>query len=206
LLGVGGDRLLPQWVDLARIGPGFLVAGPPRSGRSNALVVMARSVLRQRCGVVAITARPSPLAALRGLTGVAAVVDGRSTTAADLQALLAAAGADGPLAVFIDDAELLSDSPIGDCLTAFLRTARDHGNALVLGGTTGDMGGFRGFIPEVRKSRAGLLLCPSSSGDGDLFGARLPRTAVFAGPPGRGVLVADWDLRIVQMAVDDGAA
>jgi S-DNA-T family DNA segregation ATPase FtsK/SpoIIIE len=57
----------------------------------------------------------------------------------------------------------------------------------------------------VRKSRSGLLLCPSTPGDGDLLGARLPRTAVFAGPPGRGVLIAEWELQIVQVPFDDTA-
>ena len=202
LVGVGGDRLTPQLIDLTRTGPGFLVAGPPRSGRSNTLVVMARSLAGQGCSVVAITARPSPLSDLRDEPGVAAILDGRTTAPADLEALLASMG-DGPVAVVVDDAELLSDSPIGETLAAFGRAARDKGHALIIGGTTGDLGAFRGFIPEVRKSRAGLLLCPGSPSDADLLGARLPRTAVFNGPPGRGALIAAWDMQIVQVPFDD---
>jgi S-DNA-T family DNA segregation ATPase FtsK/SpoIIIE len=202
LVGVGGDRMTPQWVDLTTVGPGFVVAGPPRSGRSNTLVVMARTLARRGCTLVVVTARPSPLAALRDEPHVTAVLDGRATAAADLDALLSSL-AGGPAVVLVDDAELLSDSPIGDALTGFVRAARDRSSALILGGTTTDLGGFRGFIPEVRKSRAGLLLCPSAPGDGDLLGARLPRTAVFAGPPGRGVLVAEWEAQIVQVPFDD---
>jgi S-DNA-T family DNA segregation ATPase FtsK/SpoIIIE len=202
LVGVGGDRMTPQRVDLTNVGPGFVVAGPPRSGRSNTLVVMARTLARRGCTLVAVTARPSPLAALRDEPQVAAVLDGRATTATDLDALLSSL-AGGPAVVLVDDAELLSDSPISDALTGFVRAARDRSSALILGGTTTDLGGFRGFIPEVRKSRAGLLLCPSAPGDGDLLGARLPRTAVFAGPPGRGVLVAEWEMQIVQVPFDD---
>jgi S-DNA-T family DNA segregation ATPase FtsK/SpoIIIE len=202
LVGVGGDRLTPQVLDLTRVGPGFVISGPPRSGRSNTLLVAARSLVDQACTVVAITARRSPLTGLRSAAGVAAVLDGRAAAPGDLQALLASL-ADGPVALLVDDAELLADSPIGDTLTDFCRSARDHGNALILAGTAGELGVFRGFIPEVRKSRSGLLLCPGGTADGEVLGARLPRTAVFSGPPGRGVLVGEGELQVVQVPYAD---
>src|SRR6202040_4012063 len=110
------DSLTPQLVDLTQVGPGFLVAGPPRSGRSNTLLVLARTVAHQGCAVVAVTARPSPLVGLQGSQGVAAVVDGRAITPTDFDALLGSL-AGRPLVVIVDDAELLSDSPIGEKLT-----------------------------------------------------------------------------------------
>jgi S-DNA-T family DNA segregation ATPase FtsK/SpoIIIE len=103
------------------------------------------------------------------------------------------------LAVIVDDAEMLADSPISDPLAAFVKGARDRASALIIAGTVGELGQFRGFIPEVRKSKAGLLMCPSGAGDGEVVGVRLPRTAVFAGPPGRGVLVLGSDLTVVQV-------
>ena len=178
LVGVGGDRLTSQMVDLTQVGPAFVISGPPRSGRSNTLLVAARTLVRQGCEVVAITARHSRLTRLRTAAGVAAVLDGRTTAAADLQALLASLTG-GPIALLVDDAELLADSSISETLTEFCRSARDHGHALVLAGTTGELGGFRGFIPEARKSRCGLLLCPGAPTDGEVLGARLPRTAVL---------------------------
>jgi S-DNA-T family DNA segregation ATPase FtsK/SpoIIIE len=202
LVGVGGDRLTPQFIDFGKTGPGFLVAGPPRSGRSNALVVMALTLAAQGCSVVGITARRSPLSDLADEPGVAGILDGRTTTPTDLEALLASLG-HAPIAVVVDDAELLSESPISEPLAAFGQAARDSNNALIIGGTTAELGALRGFISEVRKSRAGLLLCPGSPSDADLLGARLPRTAVFNGPPGRGALMADWDVQIVQVPLDD---
>jgi len=197
LIGVGGDRLAPQVVDLAEVGPGFVVAGPPRSGRSNALVVMARSLARRGARVLVVTARPSPLARLAG-GAVAGVVDGRVASRADMEAAVQAASLTS-LVVVVDDAELLADAPAAEALVGFLRAARDRGNALVLAGTTADLGGFRGLVPEARKSRAGLLLCPGSPADGELLGARLTRTSVFPGPAGRGVLVTGGDARTVQV-------
>ncbi|HEU4912346.1 MAG TPA: FtsK/SpoIIIE domain-containing protein, partial [Actinomycetes bacterium] len=40
LVGVGGDEAGPVGVDLVRDGPAFVIAGPPRSGRSTALATM----------------------------------------------------------------------------------------------------------------------------------------------------------------------
>jgi DNA segregation ATPase FtsK/SpoIIIE, S-DNA-T family len=202
LVGVGGDRLTPQLIDFTKSGPGFVVAGPPRSGRSNALVVMALTLAGQGCSVVGITARRSPLTEVAGEPGIAAVLDGRTAAPDNLQALLASLG-EAPLAVVVDDAELLSDSPISEILAAFGRAARHEQNALIIGGTTRDLGTFRGFIPEVRKSGAGLFLCPGSPSDAYFVGARLPGTAVFNGPPGRGALVAEQVIQIVQVPLDD---
>jgi S-DNA-T family DNA segregation ATPase FtsK/SpoIIIE len=202
MVGVGGDRLNPQQLDLCATGPGFVVMGPPRSGRSNALIAMAHSILAGGGRVVAVTSRPSPLTGFAGAPGVLGLVDGFTATAADFAALIAAAQGGG-LAVIVDDAELIADAPVGEALTAFVRAARDRSSALVIAGTTGELNQFRGFIPEVRKSRSGLLLCPSTVGDGEALGVRLPRTALFSGPPGRAMLVHGGELTLVQVPFDD---
>src|SRR5207237_4309858 len=59
-IGVGGDELEPVVVDLA---DGLLIGGPGRSGRSNALLVMARQL---RLPIVAVAPRASPLRKLPG--------------------------------------------------------------------------------------------------------------------------------------------
>ena len=71
---------------------------------------------------------------------------------------------------------------------------------MVVAGTGEDLARpMRGFIAEVRQSRTGLLLCPESHLHGEVVGARLPRSAVFSRPPGRGVLVAGDRLLTVQV-------
>lgn len=202
LVGIGGDRLNPQYLDLCSAGPGFLVMGPPRSGRSNALMTIAHSVLAGGGRVLAVTSRPSPLIKLVGMPGVVAVVDGLTVTGADLASSIAAVPGGG-LAVLVDDAELIADASAGEGLAAFMRAARDRGSALVIAGTTGELNQFRGFIPEVRKSKLGLVLCPSAGSDGEPLGVRLPRTALFSGPPGRGMLVRGSELDLVQVPFDD---
>src|SRR5204862_3676495 len=76
---VGGDHLGPLDVDLEAAGGAFVVAGPPRSGRSGALVAIVQSLAGRADGrlpVVLVAPRHSPLRGLAGLPGVRGVVTG----------------------------------------------------------------------------------------------------------------------------------
>jgi S-DNA-T family DNA segregation ATPase FtsK/SpoIIIE len=54
---------------------------------------------------------------------------------------------------------------------------------------------------DARRSRSGLILAPSSPGDGDLFGVRLSRTVGGTVPPGRGLFFHRGTMTPVQVAV-----
>ncbi|WP_433541013.1 FtsK/SpoIIIE domain-containing protein [Streptosporangium sandarakinum] len=195
LLGAGGDSLTPMGFDLLAHGPGAVVAGPPRSGRSSALVTAARSLLERGTPVIAVAPRRSPLRDLADVPGVVAVLGADG----DLEG--AVAGRERYVVV-VDDAELVSpDSPLGMTLEQVLRTGRDGEHGLIIGGATGDLTtAYRGFVAEARKSRTGLLLAVQSPADGDLFTIRLPRGAV-GGPPGRGLLVTLGSTTPIQTAL-----
>jgi DNA segregation ATPase FtsK/SpoIIIE, S-DNA-T family len=197
LLGVGGDELRPVEVDLAAVGPGFVVAGPPRSGRSHTLVTMARSLATRGARLLIVAPRPSPLTALEGTRGVIALLD-RSAGPGEMVTAMAGDGAGRPLVVVVDDAELLTDTPLADALSDI-----DIVGALIAAGTTDDLlKAYRGFTVDIRRSRSGLLLAPSSALDGDLLGVRLPRGAVGgSAPPGRGLLVSRGQVTPVQVAL-----
>ena len=198
LLGAGGDALGPVGVDLLQTSPGFVVGGPPRSGRSTVLETMARSLTGRGVPVVLVTPRRSPLREL-ALPGVLGVVGGDGD--ADLLAKLL----DGVerYVVLVDDAELLLDTVLDERLGRLVRAARDADQAVVAAGTTGDLSSqYRGFVVDLRRSRSGLLLSPQSQGDGDLLGVRLPRN-MAAGPIGRGLLVQGGAVTPVQAALPD---
>ncbi|MEN3535391.1 FtsK/SpoIIIE domain-containing protein [Microbispora sp. ZYX-F-249] len=215
LLGAGGDALAPMGVDLQGQGPAAVIAGPPRSGRSSALVTAARSLLDRGTPLLVVTPRRSPLRDLAGAPGVLAVLDGnaRSVTGGGADDFGGLPGAVDPLAlvagheryvVAVDDAELISpDSPLGLALDEILRTGRDGEHGLLIAGATGDLAtAYRGFAAEARKGRTGLLLNVQSPADGDLFAVRLPRGAV-GGPPGRGLLVVSGTATPIQAAAPD---
>jgi S-DNA-T family DNA segregation ATPase FtsK/SpoIIIE len=199
LAGAGGDELSPQGLDLGEEGPGLVVAGPPRSGKSTTLVTMARSLLRAQTPILVITPRRSPLRALDGTPGVLAVL-GSDFTVEELRERL------NPLdryVVLVDDAEMLFGLDHADILERVILTGRDADHGLILAGATGDLGRcYTGFIPTALKSRCGVLVAIESPSDGDLFGVRLPRNA-GPGPLGRGLLVRPGTIAPIQLAIDD---
>ena len=178
-LGLAGDDPAPVVADPFAGPARWLVAGPPRSGRSTLLRSLAEQA--HAAGIatlVAATERSAllPAARARGIPtlgpgSVAGPVPGR------------------PTLVLVDDAETFADTAVGACL---IEWARDHvlPVALVVAGRTDELAtSYRGVAAEVRRHRFGVLLRPGPL-DGELFGIRLPRQ-VGAGPPGRGVALAD---------------
>ena len=196
LLGVGGDELQPVGVDLRESGPGFVIAGPPKSGRSTTLIAAARSLTGNGVPVVLVTPRRSPLRELAQEQGVLGML-GADASADDLRALTGRA--DGkPYVVVVDDAELLYDTPLDAALEEVVRSGMDGDHGLIAAGSADTMGSqYRGFLVEARRSRNGLLLSPQGGSEGDLFNVRLPRDA-GGGPTGRGLLVQGGGVLQIQ--------
>jgi S-DNA-T family DNA segregation ATPase FtsK/SpoIIIE len=200
MAGAGGDELSPQGLDVAEEGPGIVVAGPPRSGRSTTLITMARSLIAQQTPVLVIAPRRSPLRSLEGTPGVLAVL-GADLDVDFLRATL------NPLdryVVLVDDAEMLYNAPNSEILERIVVSGRDADHGLILAGNTRDLSScYSGFIATARKSRCGVLVAVDTPDDGDLFGVRLPRNA-GPGPLGRGLLFRPGRAEPIQLAVDDG--
>ncbi|MGW5847062.1 FtsK/SpoIIIE domain-containing protein [Streptomyces sp. NPDC055254] len=196
LLAVGGDELAPLGIDLEEAGPGFVIAGPPKSGRSTALVCASESLLAAGTPLILITPRRSPLRDLEGRPGVLGVLnaESREDDLSDLVEL-----AEGrPYVVVADDAELLYDTRLDEALEALLRKGADGGLGLLTAGTTDALNSqYRGYVTSARKSRNGLLLTPQSSQDGELFGLRLPSNT-GGGPTGSGLLASGGSFIPVQ--------
>jgi S-DNA-T family DNA segregation ATPase FtsK/SpoIIIE len=193
-LAVGGDELQPIDVGFDTSPPTFVIAGPPRSGRSTALAAVAATLRRP---LVVIAPRPSPLRELDG--DVLALYTSAERAAAELGELLDEA--DGPVAVLVDDAELLAEGPVAGLLQQVVREGRDHDIVLVAAATTDDLMllRYRGWLAEARRSRCGLLLCPGSSMDGEVFDVKLPRSLSGGWPAGRGLLIERGTTAMVQV-------
>ncbi|KJE23053.1 FtsK/SpoIIIE family protein,FHA domain-containing protein [Frankia torreyi] len=198
---VGGDHLAPIDVDLSALGGSFVVAGPVGSGRSSALVSIIETLRGRVDGelpVVLAAPRQSPLRGLAALPGVVEVCH----RADDLARHVDECATSGrPVAVVVDDAELVGDAGAAALLERFLRTARDSGSILVAAGTTEDLiaSRYRGWVAGALRSRSGLLLCPTSPVDGEVFDLRLPRSGFGRWPPGRALLVARGNPELVQV-------
>jgi S-DNA-T family DNA segregation ATPase FtsK/SpoIIIE len=191
VLGVGGNELEALVVDLG--GTGFVIAGPPRSGRSTALLTIAHQLQSSGRRVLCIAPRPSPLRDLLHCHK-------DREAAYDLKSQLA----ERPDAIVIDDVDLLVDSALALLLEQAVRDMRDSNTTVVVAGASDELlVGYRGFVAELRRSRAGILLSPQSVADGDLLGVRLSRA--IGGPvhPGRGLLCSAGTTVPLQVAKAD---
>jgi S-DNA-T family DNA segregation ATPase FtsK/SpoIIIE len=183
LLGVGGDELAPVDLDVVDVAPAFVVAGPPRSGRSTALSRIVSGLVEEGVQVAALLPRSSPLARVPGIR----VLSGDESIPPPDHVLVC------------DDVELAGPGALA-LLEAALLEARDGGPTVLLAGTTDDLAvGFRGPVVEARRSRCGLILAPRSPHDGELLGVRLPQPGAGEPPPGRGALVLRGTISAIQV-------
>ncbi|MFJ8085075.1 FtsK/SpoIIIE domain-containing protein [Streptomyces sp. NPDC096205] len=202
LAGIGGDEIVGLGPDLADGVPAFVIAGPAKSGRSTVLMNFAQSYLRQGVRLVIAAPRQSPLRQLDGTEGVLKVFTGDDIDEDEFEELIddAEPSTDAPVAVLIDDAEILDDADAASQLKKVVSRGAERGLALVIAGDEEDVcSGFSGWQVDAKKARRGILLSPQESSSGDLIGLRLSRSLVGGQvAPGKGMLhLGDGELRTV---------
>jgi S-DNA-T family DNA segregation ATPase FtsK/SpoIIIE len=178
-LGLAGDEADPVLVDPFTGPRRWLVAGPPRSGRTTALRLIARQAQAQELALLVVAPDHSPLLLEAAELAVPVLRPGDP-------AELPAAGT----LVLVDDCEAFTGTVVGDALVEWARRSTSA-LLLVVAGRTDDVAtSYRGVAAEVRRHRCGILLRPGPL-DGELLGVRLARRTAAVDPPGRGVAVAD---------------
>ncbi|MFE7073678.1 FtsK/SpoIIIE domain-containing protein [Streptomyces sp. NPDC057620] len=200
LVAVGGDTLVSLGPDLADV-PTFAVAGPPRTGRSTALLSVACSVLAAGGGVIVLAPRRSPLRELAGRPGVVAVLTEADVSTAVFRETLGSVPQETAV-ILVDDAELFMGAEIDPDLALLARGGAGAGWGLVVAGNAESLSlSLAGWVGQVKRNRSGMLLSPQSLGDGDVVGVRLTRGLVGGAPqPGRGLLhLGDGTLTAVQV-------
>ncbi|MEO3751221.1 ATP-binding protein [Streptomyces sp. B6B3] len=190
LVGVGGDELTGLGPDLAAGTRAFVIAGPPKSGRSTLLLNLAEAYLNKGVRLVLSTPRTSPLAELEGREGVVEVLKGNKLKADQVREALVSASPGQPVVMLMDDAEELRRCDASDELKTVITQGADRGTAIVLAGDAEEIcSGLTGWQPEAKKGRRGVLLSPRNHRQGDLIGAKSPRSAaVEQVQPGSGIL------------------
>ncbi|MBW1601189.1 cell division protein FtsK [Streptomyces sp. JJ66] len=190
LVGVGGDELTAFGPDLAEGTAAFIIGGPAKSGRSTVLLNFARSYLRHGTRLVVAAPQASPLRELAGEEGVLRVFTDDDIDEDEFADLIGTSSVSDPIAVLVDDAELLDRCGAKDELKTLVRRGAEHGRALVMAGDEEEMcSGFSGWQVEAQKARRGILLSPQSTSGADLVGTRLSRSLIGGQvEPGKGLL------------------
>lgn len=166
------------WIDAVDDGPLFGVVGPPKSGRSTMLAVLARQAAEQGWDVInATTSRRSPLSTTPEPTLA------NRCDPADLAAV--AESVTTQTLIVVDDMQRLEDVSGIEAALAHrdkILVAVAAPPDLLAGARVGNMRG----IPQIS---AGVLLAPAASLDGAAIGLkRLPAELISDPRPGRGLM------------------
>ena len=193
-VGVGGDTLALQGFDPEVGGNGFLITGPPRSGKSNALQFVLSGVRRRPTTLFLPRRSPllsNPPRGAKVFTGAEPIEEIRT----HLDKLR------GDHVIAVDDYEVIgTDTPLGQLLSERFAKMRDSGSLMFITGGIDDMlSVYRGLPNEMKRGRSGLVLSPRATNDGDVLNVRLPRSASGAMPIGRGVLTSPLGWTWVQV-------
>lgn len=196
-VGVGGDELAPIGLPL-EAGQSALVAGPPGSGRSTTLTMAAQWYLSHGIRVAMAGPRQRSWSRLEPAGPGHDLLVGRfgPDDGTELLAAISNLGSD-PVAVLVDDAEELIDSPLEAAVLAC-----PHADTVrIIAGCSESMAGlYRGLVPLARRNRCGLLLGRYRAMDGELLGARIG--ASIEPRPGRALLIVNGAAVIpVQVAL-----
>ncbi|MET7323793.1 FtsK/SpoIIIE domain-containing protein [Streptomyces sp. NPDC005549] len=200
LIGIGGDEIVGFGPDLADGVPSFVIAGPAKSGRSTVLMNVAQSLLAQGTRLVVAAPRQSPVRQLDGTEGVLKVFTGDDIDEDEFEELIDGASPEEPIAVLVDDGEILEDCDAESQMKKIVSRGAERGLALVIAGDEEDVcSGFSGWQVDAKKARRGILLSPQESSSGDLIGLRVSRQMVGGQvTPGKGMLhLGDGELRTV---------
>ncbi len=192
-VGIGDRRLEPVGLHLGE-SEHALIVGPAKSGKSTTLQTISTIVANCRpdVSITALAPRRSPLWESPEV--------GRLITDPDeldlaVQRIL---GDTGPQLILVDDADDLAD-PSG-VLVRLFRERRPNIRIVGAGRADALRAMYGHWTQELRRSRQGIALRPQPEVDGELWHATLPRTPPLARMPGRGYLISDGSVELVQVA------
>jgi S-DNA-T family DNA segregation ATPase FtsK/SpoIIIE len=198
-IGIGDETLEPVGFELYE-GEHALITGPPRTGRTTALLVIAEVISRLYPGVelagIAVR-RGSRLREAPQLERVA-------TSAEEIADLVAELKASGRLQVLLIDDGDATEDPSRALSELFSGNAAGPGPShvhAVIAGRADELRSLGHWSVGARKSRVGLLIQPDLQTDGMLLGVTLPRRPAPPARPGCGYRVDAGGFELMQVAV-----
>jgi S-DNA-T family DNA segregation ATPase FtsK/SpoIIIE len=201
VLGVADDTLQPVGIEPEGV---FMLTGPPVSGRTTALQVIAASLRRVHpdAHMVYVGTPKSPVAHTGMWAKRALSVD---ETAALAKELLPTAsgpvGASGPLVIVIEGISEFLGTVADAELLALIKAARRNGHVVVAESESSTWSQSWPLLVEVKSARRGMALQPDVMEGELLFKTPFPRARRADFPPGRGWLVEAGKVRKVQLAL-----
>ena len=192
-IGIGDRRLEPVGWHLGE-SDHALVAGPSKSGKSTVLLAISGIVANHRPDVVitVVAPRRSPL---WDAPGVATLVTDPEELEPAVRRVL---GDATPQLVLVDDADDVADS--GGALLRLIRERRPNIRVIGAGRADALRSMYGHWTQELRRGRQGIALRPQADVDGELWHTSLPRHGPPVLVPGRGYLITDSGVELIQVA------
>lgn len=195
-------------IGFSPVGP-LLVAGPPGSGRTNALIALTEAVVRWRPETVRyyLAVRRSNLSLRDDWTRTGIGPPEIASLAKELTASLDYIEAgQSPVVVVIEAIGDLAGTEAESSMAELVKVIRRTGHLLIAESETSSwIGNWSAtFLNEIKNARRGLLLQPDQQDGESVLRTPLPRIGRNEYPPGRGLYVSRGKAVKVQIPLVDG--
>ena len=192
-IGIGDNSLTPVCLRLYEA-EHATIAGPGRTGKTNALEVLAEVVrCRPDVRVLGVALGRSPLRESHRLDDL--IGDQQSLDM--LYDIVATTPS--PHLILVDDADQIEDEQ--DVFSRLLTLRRPDVHLVIAGRADALRTKYGHWTAKVRRSKVGLLLKPNLDTDGEVLDVELPKRHRVHMMAGRGYLVDNGDLEVVQTAI-----
>jgi len=202
-IGMADDTLAP----IAILPEGaFMVAGPPSSGRSTALLTLAQATHQAVPGMKLyyIGNAKSPLRAVSLWTQTAAGPEEAMELAKQLlEDALTPASATHRIGVVVESIADFLSTPADPHLVALIKAIKRNDHFVIAESETSTLMPSWPLLMEVKSARRGFALQPDATEGDILFRTTYPRSRRSEFPPGRGFLVQGGKTRKVQLGLPE---
>jgi S-DNA-T family DNA segregation ATPase FtsK/SpoIIIE len=180
-LAVGGDTLSLFSITVSQLQPGFLIAGPRKSGKTTAAVNLVRGAIDEGLTVHIWAGLSKPLYQTQFGDEISYLEESALVQVAEDLNLR-----EGRHFVVIDDSDRFFRSALDGHLVEIVNSGADV-RVVVTGAIEDFVNDLRGVSSLCKRSQNGLILQPQSSIDGQVFGQRIDKS-LLGGNQGRAQL------------------
>ncbi|MCR8671467.1 FtsK/SpoIIIE domain-containing protein [Agrococcus sp. HG114] len=205
VIGVAEDTLAARDFDPQGT---FVVAGPPGSGKTNALkaLVVAMERFDPEVKLFHFAGRRSVLHDFRPWVRSATRPDEAKALATELAEIVADESIPGRIMIVMENVPQFADSDAERPLKALFQAVNRSDHLLVGDADVTQVTGGFGFIGDFKAGRKGIVLKPDAYDGDSVFKVPFPKVKRSDFPEGRGILVQQGRALTVQLPlVPDGA-
>lgn len=198
VLGVSDDLLGPKGFE--PVGT-FVVAGPPRSGKSNAIRSIITSLGRYDPGAefFHFGGRRSVLRDARDWRRVAGTIEDARSLAKELTSIVGDESVPGRFVIVVENVTEFSDTDAERPLKELFQAVNRSDHFLVGDGDVSQLSSGYGLVGELKGGRRGIALRPDTYDGESLFKVPFPRVQRHEFPEGRGIFVENGRFVTVQL-------